>query len=127
MQAVYDHTVTAELTHAADRARVLCHKNAVVYLVTNEPCPKLWFAELCLAEEYLDLSGGTRADFVKNYAAYEAKARELLDAGKTIGNADVCRALGHPKPGWGWRYWGRFLEVHKDALQGERKVRWKGE
>ena len=58
MQAIYDHTVTAELTHAADRARVLIHRGATVYVVTNEPCPKLWFAELCFAGDFLDLSSG---------------------------------------------------------------------
>jgi hypothetical protein len=126
MQAIYDHTVTAELTHAADRARVLIHKEAVVYLVTNEPCPKLWFAEKCLAADYLDLSGGARKDFRKNFAAYEAKAMELLKAGKFVGNADVCRAFKRPAP-WGWRYWRAFLEQYGDALEGERKFRLKGE
>jgi hypothetical protein len=127
MQAVYDHTVTAELTQAADRARVLLHKDAMVYLVTNEPCPKLWFAEMCHADEYLDLSGGPgRADFQRNYAAYRAAAKKLLDEGKAIGNADVCRALGH-RNCRGWRYWKRFLDEFRDALEGERKVRWKGE
>jgi hypothetical protein len=126
MQAIYDHTVTAELTHAADRARVLIHKEAVVYLVTNEPCPKLWFAEKCLAADYLDLSGGMRSDFRRNAATYEAKAMELLDGGKAVGNADVCRALGKTNA-WGWRYWHAFLEKYGDALEGERKFRWKGE
>jgi hypothetical protein len=126
MQAVYDHTVTAELTHAADRARVLLHRDAVVYLLTNEPCPRLWFAEMCYASDLLDLSDdGGRADFRQNYAGYEAKAKELLDAGNSIGNADVCRALGRPRPGWGKRYWTRFLERFGDSLEGERKVRWK--
>jgi hypothetical protein len=126
MQAIYDHTVTAELTHAADRARVLIHKEAVVYLVTNEPCPKLWFAEKCLAADYLDLSGGARKDFRKNFAAYEAKAMELLKAGKFVGNADVCRAFKRPAS-WGWRYWRAFLEQYADAMEGERKFRLKGE
>ena len=40
MQAVYEHTVTAELTQAADRARVLIHPASTVYLLTNEPCPR---------------------------------------------------------------------------------------
>jgi hypothetical protein len=125
MQAVYNHTVTAELTQAADRARVLIHNDAIVYLVTNEPCPKLWFAEMCFAEDLLDLSGrGTRADFGRNYAAYEDKARELLEGDRPVGNANVCRALGR-NPGWGKRYWNRFLEKYGDALEGERKVRWK--
>ncbi|MGH7171501.1 MAG: hypothetical protein ACRELG_14595, partial [Gemmataceae bacterium] len=79
MQAVYDHTVTAELTHAADRARVLTHRNAAVFLVTSEPCPRLWFAEKCYAGDLLDLSGAKRSDFQQNYAAYEAKSIELLD------------------------------------------------
>lgn len=124
MQAVYEHTVTAELTHAADRARVLIHKQARVYLVTNEPCPKLWFAEKCLAGEFLDLSPAARADCEKAYRAYEAKARELLDAGGLVGNADVCRAFDR-KNTWGHRYWSRFLKEFGDALVGDRKVRWK--
>jgi hypothetical protein len=127
MQAVFEHTVTAELTQAADRARVLIHPQAVVYLATNEPCPHLWFAEMCYADELLDLSAtGTRADFRLAYAAYSAKAAELLNEGKAIGNADVCRALGR-KPGWGKRYWQQFLREMGDALEGERKVRWKEE
>ena len=56
VQAVYEHTVTAELTHAADRARVLIHRKATLYLVTNEPCAKLWFAKKCFAT---DLSKAT--------------------------------------------------------------------
>src|SRR5208282_2477393 len=115
MQAVYEHTVTAELTHAADRARVLVHEDATVYLVTNEPCRRLWFAEMCLADEFLDLYPKRRADFEKAYQAYEAKARELLDGGQPIGNADVCRAMGR-EPGWGKRYWRRFLDDFSDAL-----------
>jgi hypothetical protein len=126
MQAVYDHTVTAELTHAADRARVLIHPGGRVYLVTNEPCPRLWFAEMCLARDYLDLSGGPRADFAKACEEYEAKAQELLNAGRPIGNADVCRALGR-KDSWGLRYWHAFLGKYGDALEGSRKVRWKDE
>lgn len=126
MQAVYDYTVVAELTHAADRARVLIHQDAVVYLVTNEPCPRLWFAELCFADDLLDLSPGPRSDFREACDVYEAKARELLDAGLAVGNADVCRALGR-KPGWGWRYWQVFRERYADALEGVRKVRWKEE
>jgi hypothetical protein len=125
MQAVYEHTVTAELTHAADRARVLVHQEAVVYLVTNEPGPRLWFSEMCFADELLDLSNNKRrADFEAAYGEYEAKARELLDAGKAIRNADVCRAM-NKNPGGGKRYWQRFFDEHKDALEGRRKVRWK--
>lgn len=125
MQAVYDHTVTAELTHAADRARVLLHESARVYLVTNEPCPKLWFAERCFAGDFLDLSArGIRADFEQNYQSYKAKAMEVLNAGGPAGNADVCRALGR-KATWGHRYWRRFIGECGDALEGDRKVRWK--
>jgi hypothetical protein len=29
------------------------------------------------------------------------------------------------KPGWGNRYWRRFMAANRDALDGERKVRWK--
>jgi hypothetical protein len=126
MQAVYDHTVTAELTHAADRARVLIHRDAVVYLVANEPCPQLWFVERCFAGDLLDLSASPRADFQLAYERYEAKARELLDHGRLIGNADVCRALDR-KPGWGKRYWSALQRKYADVLEGERKVRWKGE
>jgi hypothetical protein len=126
MQAVYDHTVTAELTHAADRARVLIHRDAAVYLVTNEPCPQLWFVERCFAGDFLDLSPSPRADFQVAYAQYEAKARELLNQGRRIGNADVCRALDR-KPGWGKRYWSVLLSKYADVLEGERKVKWKGE
>jgi hypothetical protein len=124
MQAVYDHTVTAELTHAADRARVLIHRNAMVFLITNEPCPKLWFAERCYAGDLLDLSGTKRIDFLQNYSVYEAKAVSLLNSGKAIRNADVCQALDK-KNSWGWRYWQRFLEKNEDALEGRRKVKWK--
>jgi hypothetical protein len=124
MQAVYQHTVTAELTHAADRARVLIHPQATVYLVTNEICPNLWFAEMCYAGDFLDLSPGKRADFEEGFNRYAHKAQELLDAGKVVGNADVCRALGR-KPGWGKRYWQEFLARSGDALQGTRKFRWK--
>jgi hypothetical protein len=124
MQAVYEHTTTAELTQAADRARVLIHKNARVYLVTNEPCPSLWFAEMCYAADYLDLapSGNARAE--KAYATYLAKVKEMLDAGGRVGNIDVCKALGKA-PGWGCRYWRRFYQEMGDALEGIRKVRWK--
>jgi hypothetical protein len=126
MQAVYEHTVTAELTQAADRARVLIHPSATVYLVTNEPCPKLWFAEMCYAADFLDLSGGPRrADFERNYEKYEDKARELLDAGRRVGNADVCEALGI-KRHQGIRYWRAFLDAYDDALEGDRKKTWKG-
>jgi hypothetical protein len=111
MQAVYDHTVTAELTHAADRARVLIHDEAVVYLVTNEPCPRLWFAEQCYAADCLDLADARRGDFREHYAAYEAKALELLNAGGRVGNADVCRALSK-QPSAGWRYWKAFREKY---------------
>jgi hypothetical protein len=126
MRAVYEHTVTAELTQAADRARVLIHEGARVYLVTNEPCPRLWFVETCYAGDFLDLTGqqAPRSDCAKNYAAYEAKAKELLDAGGRIGNADVCRALGK-RPCAGLRYWQRFVELYGDALEGARKFRWK--
>jgi hypothetical protein len=124
MQGVYDHTVTAELTQAADRARVLIHSQAVVYLVTNEPCPRLWFAEKCLAGDYLDLMTKPRADFQRAYERYVAKVKELLAGGKSAGNADVCRALGH-KGTWGHRYWRRFVAENRDGLEGERKVRWK--
>jgi hypothetical protein len=124
MQAVYEHTVTAELTQAADRARVLIHPEAMVYLLTNEPCPDLWFAEMCYADNLFDLTP-RRSDYLANYAAYEAKARELLDAGKLIGNADVCRALGRT-PEWGKRHWQDFRAAHKDRLDGKRKVRLKG-
>ncbi len=124
MQAVYDHTVTAELTHAADRARVLTHRSALVYLVTNEPCPRLWFAEKCFAGDLLDLSGTRRSDHEARYKAYEDKALELLNRGETISNADVCKALGQ-RNYQGWRYWSRFHEKYEDALVGRRKVRWK--
>lgn len=124
MQSVYDHTVTAELTHAADRARVLIHPGAVVYLLTNEPCPKLWFAEMCYADDLLDLTAAPQARTEAAYRNYEAKVRELLDAGHKVGNAEVCRALER-KPGWGKRYWQLFLRTYRDALEGERKVRWK--
>jgi hypothetical protein len=124
MQAVYEHTVTAELTHAADRARVLIHKHARVYLVTNEPCPILWFAELCLASDFLNLSEGQRARFEEACEVYEAKAKELLDLGMTICNADICRALER-KPGWGKRYGRRFFTLNADALEGVKKFRWK--
>jgi hypothetical protein len=43
-----------------------------------------------------------------------------------IMNADVCRALER-KSGWGHRYWRCFLAEFGDALEGERKVRWKTE
>lgn len=124
MQAVYDHTVTAELTHAADRARVLSHRNTVVFLVTTEPCPRLWFAEKCYAGDLLDLSGARRTDFEQNYATFESQALELLNSGKAIGNADVCRALAKTNS-WGWRYWQRFLEEYEDGLEGRRKFKWK--
>jgi hypothetical protein len=126
MQAVYDHTVTAELTHAADRARVLIHESATVYLVTNEPCPRLWFAEQCFAADCLDLTDERRADFQKNYTAYEAKAVELLNKGGLISNTDVCKAMDR-KPSAGFRYWCAFKEKYRDALTGTRKVRWKGD
>jgi hypothetical protein len=124
MQAVYEHTVTSELTQAADRARVLIHTAARVYLVTNEPCPLLWFAEMCYAGELLDLATRSRSDFEENYEGYEGKAVQLLNVGGWVGNADVCRAMGK-KPGAGWRYWQAFRERQGDALEGERKVRWK--
>jgi hypothetical protein len=124
MQAVYDHTVTAELTHAADRARVLIHRNALVYLATNEPCPKLWFAEKCFADDLLDLSDVRRSDFEQNYAIFRDKAVELLNGGKTISSADVCKALGKSDRS-GWRYWQRFLNSYEDALEGRRKFKWK--
>lgn len=129
MQAIYDQTVTAELTHAADRARVLIHHGATVYLVTNEPCPKLWFAERCMATDYLDLAPsneGAQNRYEQAYQAYAAKTKELLDAGKIICNADVCRALER-KPTWGHRYWRRFCKENGDAMEGERKKRWKPE
>jgi len=103
---------------------VLTHRNAIVYLVTSEPCPKLWFAEKCYAGDLLDLSGARRSDFEQNYAAYEGKALELLNSGGLIGNADVCRALGKTKD-WGRRYWRCFLEKYEDALIGKKKMRWK--
>jgi hypothetical protein len=124
MQAVYDHAVTSELTQAADRARVLIHPEARVYLVTNEPCPRLWFAELTFSFDYLDLSPGSRSDFEGNFAAYETAARALLDADRRIGNADVCRSMSK-KPGWGKRYWQRLIEQYCDAMEGERKMRWR--
>jgi hypothetical protein len=105
---------------------VLNHRNAIVFLITNEPCPRLWFAEKCYAGDLLDLSGVRRSDFEQNYSAFEAKALELLDGGKTIGNADVCRALDK-RNSWGWRYWQRFQEKYGDALVGGRKVKWKEE
>jgi hypothetical protein len=74
----------------------------------------------------VDLTPVPRKDFQDNYQAYAAKARELLDASKMITNADVCRAMGK-KNGWGHRYWRRFLAELGDALEGERKVRWKPE
>lgn len=126
MQAIYNHTVTAELTQAADRARVLIHQDAVVYLVTNEPCPQLWFAEMCYAWDLLESRPVARADFEQNSTAFEEKALELLNAGQTIGNADVCRALDR-KPGWGKRYWTAFNSKYSDSLEGTRKVRWKAE
>jgi hypothetical protein len=125
MQAIYEHTATAELTQAADRARVLIHQDARVYLVTNEPSARLWFAEMCYAGDLLDLSGRPRSDFEETYAAYEKKEVELLNAGGCIGNADVCRAMGREKSGAGWRYWQTFKERYGDALEGDRKVRWK--
>ena len=124
MQAVYEHTVTAELTQAADRARVLIHANARVYLVTNEPCPKLWFSEMCYAGDYLDLAPSNNARSQKAYATYSAKAKELLDAGNRISNIDVCKAIQKP-PGWGCRYWRRFFQEWQECLEGVRKVRWK--
>ena len=48
----------------------------------------------------------------------------MLDTDQAVGNADVCRALGRENS-WGWRYWARFVEQHRDALEGVRKVRWK--
>jgi hypothetical protein len=127
MQAVYDHTVTAELTQAADRARLLLHRNATVYLVTNEPCPGLWFAEKCLADDFLDLSARpSRSDFQRAYEIYAEKASELLHRDLAVGNADICRALNR-KPAWGKRYWQEFRDKMGDALEGERKVRWKAE
>jgi hypothetical protein len=125
MQAVYEHTVTAELTQAADRARVLIHQEAMVYLLTNEPCPALWFAEMALAEELFDLTA-RRGDYAANYAAYETKARELLYAGQTIGNTDVCRAMGL-SPRTGERYWQDFRAANASWLTGKRKVRKKAE
>lgn len=126
MQAVYAHSVTAELTHAADRARILIHRSACVYLVTNEPCPRLFpFVEMCHANECFDLSKN-RAHFDRAYASYKAKVIELLDAGEWVGNADVCRAL-HQTNSWGWRYWRQFRQESEDALEGDRKVRWRPE
>ena len=107
-----------------DRARVLIHKNARVYLVTNEPCPQLWFAEMCYAGDFLDLAPAANVNREKAYAQYLAAAKKLLDAGGRIGNVDVCRTLGK-RPGWGYRYWRRFYEEMHDALEGVRKVRWK--
>jgi hypothetical protein len=101
---------------------VLIHRGAVVYVVTNEPCPKLWFAEQCLAGDFLDLS--VRSRYEPAYEVFAAKAKELLDAGGLVCSADVCRALGH-KPTWGARYWRRFLSQNRDALEGERKYKWK--
>jgi hypothetical protein len=132
MQAIYNHTVTAELTHAVDRARVLIHQDATVYLVTNEPCPRLWFAEMCFANDLLDLSADCpdgRADrFQAAYAKYAEKARQLLDARPSTGtgNADVCRALER-RAGWGKRYWQKFIRQYGDSLEGARKKRWKAE
>jgi hypothetical protein len=123
MQAVYEHTVTAELTHAVDRARVL-NNAATVYLVTNEPCSKLWFAEMAFAADLLDLSDGPRADFREACAAFRAKALELLNEGRIITGADVCRALGHAET-WGKRYWSAFRKEFGDALEGMRKIKWK--
>jgi hypothetical protein len=65
-----------------------------------------------------------RSDFLKNYAAYEAKAKELLDAGQLVGNADVCRALG-TNPCNSLRYRQRFVEQYGDFLEGGWKFKWK--
>jgi hypothetical protein len=122
MQAVYQATVTAELAQAADRARVLNHPEAVVYIVTNEPCD-LWFVEGTFADEFI-APAPKRSDFQERYTAYDAKAVELLDAGGRICNADVCRALGKEVK-WGSRYWQLFTLVRKEMLEGEKKVQWK--
>lgn len=122
MQAVYDHTVGSELAQAADRARVLANPTTV-YLLTNEACPGLWFAEPCLARELLDVSPPERSDYRENYDKFAAKACELLDAGGSISGAEVCRALGRDES-WGKRYWRGFRAEYGDALEGDRKVRW---
>jgi hypothetical protein len=125
MQRIYNYTVAAEVMHAADRARVLIHPTTV-YLITNEPTPGLWFVESCFAGDFLALNSAPRTDFECNYLAYEQKAKELLNAGETISNADVCRALGR-EPGSGKRYWKRFLALHRCQLRGKRKVKWAGQ
>jgi hypothetical protein len=58
--------------------------------------------------------------------AYKAKVVELLNSGETIGDADVCRALGKTNA-WRWRYWRQFRQESEDALEGDRKVKWRGE
>jgi hypothetical protein len=125
MQAIYRHTVTAELMHAVDRARVSIHRNAFVYLVTNEICPELWFAERCFAGEFLNMDDTKhRRDFEQAYQTYEQEVKLLDSGGQRIGNIDICRSLNH-KPGWGCRYWRQFRANHQDTLEGERKVKWK--
>jgi hypothetical protein len=123
MQAVYNHKVTAELVQAVGRARPLNHEDAMVYLLTNEPVPDVWYAEMCYADELFEMNG-RRGDYAANYAAYEAKAIELLNAGKTIGNADVCRAAGVPERS-GKRYCPDFRVAYGNRLEGKRKMKWK--
>jgi hypothetical protein len=123
MQAVYNQKVTAELVQAVGRARPLNHEDAMVYLLSNEPCPDIWYAEMCYADELFEMNQ-RRGDYAANYAAYEAKAIELLNAGGTIGNADVCREAGMSIR-TAQRYWPDFRTAHKDRLEGKRKVKWK--
>jgi hypothetical protein len=42
---------------------------------TNEPCPRLWFAEMCFASESLDLPGPKRATSEAAYAGFEKPVR----------------------------------------------------
>jgi hypothetical protein len=123
MQAVYDHTVAAELAHAADRARVLSQPTTV-YLLTNEACPWLWFSEMCFADEYLALPMQRRSDYESNYRRFADKALGMLHEGQEITGPSVCRAMGEAGT-WGKRYWSQFRLENAGLLEGQRKVKMK--
>jgi len=122
MQAVYRHTTTAELTQAADRARVLIHKNARSIWSPTEPCPNLWFAEMCYASDYLDLTPAAAPRDVA-YATYFAKAKELLDAGGGSATSTFARAIENRPVGMSLL--GSLPSGDGRRLGGIRKVRWK--
>jgi hypothetical protein len=123
LQLIYDHLTTSELEQTIDRARLAIHADARVYVLSNEPLRKLWYAKVCLAEHLLDLSGRRRQDFADNYRTYEIKAVELLNKAGGVSNAAASRCLGL-KRGTGHRYWLEFVRRHGESLSGKRTRRW---